>query len=162
MPSMVMDLLSRTDGSGHQRDAFRQRARRVHELVVRDDLVHHADAQRLLRIEMIAGAAPSGSRLPAAERAQQKCRVRDMANLGLREHRLVRCNGDVGRELVPEAAPMAQPLTAAMIGLPQPPHMGPLRDPAGSLRCQNSMNSACDLPFGSECRVPLFPVWPWS
>src|SRR4029077_10673389 len=57
-----------------QRDAFCQRAGRVHELVVRDDLVHHADAQGLLRIEMIAGEAPAVGRLPPAQGAPQKAR----------------------------------------------------------------------------------------
>src|SRR6476660_6845805 len=54
-----------------------------------------------------------------------------MANLWLREHRLVRCNGNVGRELVPEAAAHGPAVDLGDDRLPQPPHMGPLTDPAG-------------------------------
>src|SRR4051794_36243109 len=54
-----------------------------------------------------------------------------MANLGLREHRLVRCNGDVGRELVPEATAHGPAVDGRDDRLPQPPHMGPLPDAAG-------------------------------
>ena len=58
--------------------------------------------------------------------------------------------------------PMAQPLTAAMIGFPSRHIWVHGRPGRPSLRCQYSMNSACDLPFGSVCRVPDFPVWAWS
>src|SRR5262249_39246960 len=59
-------------------------------------------------------------------------------------------------------APSAQPLTAAMIGLPSfhiCVHSPTLRP---SLRCQYSRNSAYDLPLGSELRDAPGAGAPWS
>src|SRR2546421_6692807 len=47
---------------------------------------------------------------------------------------------------------MAQPLTAAMMGLAKPHICVQYVTRSPSMRCQYSMNSACDFPVGSEWR----------
>ena len=70
MPCIAIALFSRTAGSGTSAIRLRQRARPLHQLVMRNHLVDHADAQRLLRVEMIAGQRPAVGRLPAAQRGR--------------------------------------------------------------------------------------------
>src|SRR5215813_1363389 len=65
----------------HEADAFCERASGVHELIMRHHLVHHADAQRLLRVEMVAGEPPTVGGLPTAQRAEEKCRGRKSTRL---------------------------------------------------------------------------------
>src|SRR3984893_9072935 len=98
---------------------------------MRHHLVHHADAQRLLRVEMVAGEPPTVGGLPTAQRAEEKCRIRDVADLGLREHCLIRRDGDVGGELVPKASAHGQAVDRCNDGLAQSPHMRPARHAVG-------------------------------
>src|ERR1700683_4752940 len=51
---------------GNERDAFGERASARHQLIVRHYLVDHANAQRLLGVEMIAGKRPAVGRFPTA------------------------------------------------------------------------------------------------
>ena len=124
-------------------EAARQRARGVHQLVVRHDLVDHADAQRLLGIEVVAGQRPAVGRFPAAQRGEQEARVGDVAHLGLGEHRLVGRDGDVGGELVPEAAAHRPAVDRRDDRLAEPPHVRPRAGARAVLAVQYSMNSAC-------------------
>src|SRR3954447_13124369 len=44
---------------GHERQSLREGARYCHQVVMRNDLVDHADTQRLLRIKMITCQTPA-------------------------------------------------------------------------------------------------------
>ena len=127
---MVIALLSRSAGSGTSAMRFASARTVVHQLIVRHHLVDHADAQRLLRIEMIAGQRPAVCRLPAAQRGEQEARFGDVAHLRLREHRLVGRDGDVGGELIPEAAAHRPAVDGGDDRLAEPPHMLPFGDAA--------------------------------
>ena len=72
MPCIAIALLSRTDGSGTSAMRLASARARVHQLLMRHHLVDHADAQRLLRVEVVAGQRPAVGGLPAAQRGQQE------------------------------------------------------------------------------------------
>ncbi len=113
----------------HQRDALRHGTRALHQLGMRHHLVDHADAQRLLGIEVVAGQRPAVGGLPAAQRAEQEGGVGDVAHFRLREHRFLGRDRDVGRELVPEAAAHGPAVDRRDDRLAEPPHVHPERDP---------------------------------
>ena len=66
MPCMVMAWFKRNEGSGTSVRALGKCARGRHQLGMRNDFVHHADAQRLLRIKVIARETQSVRGLPSA------------------------------------------------------------------------------------------------
>ncbi len=113
---------------GHQRDAFGERAGARHQLLVRHHLVDHADAQRLLRVEVIAGERPAVGGLPAAQGREQIAGVGNLAHFRLREHRLVGGDRDVGGELIPESAAHGPAVDRRDHRLAQAPHMLPMAD----------------------------------
>src|SRR5262249_11600940 len=88
----------------------------------------HADAQRLLGVEMVTGQRPAVGSLPAAQRRQEKARAGNVPHLGLREHRLVGRDRDVSRELVPEARTHGPAVDRGDDRLAEPPHVRPVSD----------------------------------
>ena len=112
----------------HQRQPLRQRIGVLHQLIVRHHLVDHADAQRLRRVEMVAGQAPAVGVFPSAQRGHQEARVGDVAHFWLGENRLVRRDRDVGGELVPEAAAHRPAVDRGDDRCAEPPHVLPLPD----------------------------------
>ena len=61
----------------------------LEQLIGRDDLVHDAHAQRLGRVEVIAGERVAVGVLPSGEQGEEHGGVRDHAHLGLSEDGIV-------------------------------------------------------------------------
>ena len=127
------------------------------QLLVRNHLVHQADAQRLLGVHVVARERPAVRHLPATQRSEQESAVGDHAHLGLREHCLVRGHADVARGLVPEPAAHAPAVDGGDDRLAQAPHVQDHLDavhahavPLGQVRVDADVRRVLGLAFARK------------
>ena len=119
----------------------------VQQLVVGDNLVHNADAQRLLGVYVVAReAVPEGVLEPGHQRPHE-AGVGAVADLRLRKNGVLRCNGYVGVEGVPGAGAHCPAVDGADDRLAQLPQVQEVVSACAApgideLRCAHSLGDA--------------------